>query len=125
MNQATVVRYRPLKFAVESLLAAIADAAKITDEHGPTSDREAEAFTEVGQRAILVAIVASELEANAEDAGSRFLARLCLAEHVTGLAKDAAPFPLDAVSGYVHSAALLLEQAGEEIICMPTEGRRG
>lgn len=125
MSTPTIERYTPLLRSIQDLKAAAAHAARTHEQHGPASDREAMACNLVMDAALGVAIMAAELEGNADDPASRLLARMIVAENATAAAKAASPLPLDSVTAYVHAAAHLLEMAGEEFCDMAPEPRRG
>lgn len=121
---ATWTRYRPIKAALEDLMNACSAAAVAHEQHGSLSDQEALALHQVVVQALEVATVASELEGNADDGAGRLLARIVVAEHAADAAKDAAVFPLDQATGYVHAAAALLEMASEGVMFTPAEAKR-
>lgn len=119
-------RYRALAAAIDGLRAMVEVADDVLITHGPRSDHEAEACNAVMVVALKVAVAAAELEGNARmgDPTALLLARVVVAENAAGMAREAAPFPLDQGTAYLHAAATLLELAGEELICAPAERGR-
>lgn len=106
----TSVRYRHLRTSLSWLDERLKRAERAHCRHGPDSDQEAAALSEVMEMGIVAAILASEL-IGPDD----LQARIAVAEHASRAAQAVIRHPLaDRQTCNLRVAVDLLQQAQEE-----------